>query len=113
MYSESSSAGGRSGNLRAEVDQIIANRSSSNVSIASIQEKLRVRGGEEYNLSLINSLVMYVGVSTVAQAKARSGSPLFNPSDPGVLFFQHLMSGFGAEGEVILFDVTLNKGTYD
>jgi CCR4-NOT transcription complex subunit 1 len=53
---------------------------------------------EVYNLSLINSLVMYIGVSSVAQAKARSGTSLFVVSDPGVVALQYLAMNLDVEG---------------
>jgi CCR4-NOT transcription complex subunit 1 len=60
-----------------------------------------VPGGstESYNLSLINSFVMYVGVSSVTQAKARSGSSVFVASDPGVVVLQYLATNLDVEGE--------------
>ena len=56
------------------------------------------RAEDTYNVPLINALVMYIGVSTVAQAKARSGIPLFNPSDPGVVILQYLVMNLDPEG---------------
>ena len=56
-------------------------------------------GSETYNLSLMNALVMYVGVSSVAQAKARSGSSFFNPEDPGVVLIKFLAEDLDAEGQ--------------
>jgi len=50
-------------------------------------------------LTLINSLVMYIGVSSVAQAKARSGSSLFVASDPGVVALQYLAANLDVEGQ--------------
>jgi len=55
-------------------------------------------GSETYNLSLVNALVMYIGVSSVAQAKARSGSSFFNPEDPGVVLIKFLAEDLDAEG---------------
>lgn len=55
-------------------------------------------GSETYNLSLTNALVMYIGVSSVAQAKARSGSSFFDPEDPGVVLLQSLAEELDAEG---------------
>lgn len=50
-------------------------------------------------MPLVNSLVMYVGVSSVAQAKARSGSSLFTPTDPGVIVLQYLATNLDMEGQ--------------
>jgi CCR4-NOT transcription complex subunit 1 len=54
---------------------------------------------ETYNLSLINALVMFIGVSSVAQAKARSGSSLFVSSDPGVIALEYLAINLDVEGQ--------------
>jgi CCR4-NOT transcription complex subunit 1 len=67
-----------------------------------LQAKLRFKGGEEYNLSLINSLVAFVGISSVAQAKVRSGSPVFNASDPGAMLLQQLAGSLDSEGTRLL-----------
>jgi len=55
-------------------------------------------GSEAYNISLMNALVMYIGVSSVAQTKARSGSSFFNPEDPGVVLLNFLAEDLDAEG---------------
>lgn len=55
-------------------------------------------GSETYNTSLMNALVMYIGVSTVAQAKARSGSSFFNQEDPGVVLLKFLAEDLDVEG---------------
>jgi len=89
--------------LRNHLDQYLLSRSSPSF-IVSLKERLKLPGaatdtyGETYNLSLMNSLVMYIGVSTVAQAKARSGSSLFIPTDPGVVALQFLSNNLDVEG---------------
>jgi len=55
--------------------------------------------GEVFNLSLINAIVMFVGVSSVAQAKARNGSALFVATDPGAVALQYLVSNIEVEGQ--------------
>jgi CCR4-NOT transcription complex subunit 1 len=42
---------------------------------------------------------MYIGVSSVAQAKARSGSSVFVASDPGVVALQYLAANLDVEGK--------------
>jgi CCR4-NOT transcription complex subunit 1 len=42
---------------------------------------------------------MYIGVSSVAQAKARSGSSVFVASDPGVVALQYLAANLDVEGQ--------------
>lgn len=99
-------SGLKDGDLRAYLDQYLLNRGTPSF-LASLKDRLRLStvpdgSGETYNLSLINSLVMYIGVSSVAQAKARSGSSLFNPSDPGVVALQYLATNLDVEGDYSL-----------
>ncbi|KAA1474810.1 Not1-domain-containing protein [Dentipellis sp. KUC8613] len=95
-------SGLKNGDLRSYLDQYLLNRGSTSF-LPSLKGRLKVAGpdgvGEVYNLSLINSLVMYIGVSSVAQAKARSGSALFNANDPGVVALQYLAMNLDAEGQ--------------
>lgn len=97
------SSGLKSGDLRGYLDQYLLNRGTPSF-LPSLKERLKLPGpvenaAEVYNLSLINSLVMYVGVSSVAQAKARSGSSLFISSDPGVVALQYLAANLDVEGD--------------
>lgn len=90
------------GDLRVYLDQYLLGRSNSSFPI-TLKNRLLLTtpvedGSEAYNLSLTNALVMYIGVSSVAQAKARSGSSLFNPEDPGVVLLQTLAEDLDAEG---------------
>lgn len=54
--------------------------------------------GDHYNTSLVNAVVLFVGATSVAHAKARTGSSLFSPSDPGPQLFLRLASGLDVEG---------------
>ncbi|KAN0075454.1 Not1 domain containing protein [Tylopilus felleus] len=96
-------SGVKSADLRNGLDQYLLNRGSPTF-LPSLKDRLKlsvVSEGttEAYNLSLINSLVMYIGVSSVAQAKARSGSSVFVPSDPGVVALQYLATNLDVEGQ--------------
>ncbi|KAF8636597.1 hypothetical protein AX17_003407 [Amanita inopinata Kibby_2008] len=96
-------SGLKSGDLRGHLDQYLLNRGTLSF-LPSLKERLKTPGppdpsAESYNLSLINSLVMYIGVSSVAQAKARSGSSIFVSSDPGVVALQYLATNLDAEGQ--------------
>ncbi|CAA7270173.1 unnamed protein product [Cyclocybe aegerita] len=94
-------SGLKNGDLRGYLDQYLLNRGTSSF-LPSLKERLRLKTNdnpEVYNLSLINSLVMYIGVSSVAQAKARSGSSLFVASDPGVVALQYLAINLDIEGQ--------------
>ncbi|KAL6309158.1 Not1-domain-containing protein [Sparassis latifolia] len=89
--------------LRGYLDQYLLNRGSPTF-LPSLKDRLRLTGVSEgspetYNLSLMNSLVMYIGVSSVAQAKARSGSSLFVSSDPGVVALHYLATNLDVEGQ--------------
>jgi CCR4-NOT transcription complex subunit 1 len=93
-------SGLKSGDLCSYLDQYLLNRGSPSF-LPSLKDRLRLKGNdasESYNLSLINSLVMYIGVSSVAQAKAKSGSLLFVSSDPGVVALQYLAMNLDVEG---------------
>ncbi|KAH8102882.1 Not1-domain-containing protein [Cristinia sonorae] len=93
----------KTGDLRTFLDQYLLSRGTPSF-LVSLKDRLRLPGavdGSEdiYNISLINSLVMYIGVSSVAQAKARSGSSLFVPTDPGVAALQYLAINLDIEGQ--------------
>lgn len=84
------------------LDQYLLGRSNSSFPMTLKNRLLSATpiedGSETYNLSLMNALVMYIGVSSVAQAKARSGSSLFNPEDHGVVLLKSLAEDLDAEG---------------
>lgn len=94
-------SGLKSNDLRGYLDQYLLNRGTPSF-LASLPDRLKSNPSDAeaspYNLSLINSLVMYIGVSSVAQAKARSGSSLFVASDPGVVALQYLAMNLDVEG---------------
>ena len=90
------------GDLRVYLDQYLLGRSNSSFPL-TLKNRLLLTspaedGAEAYNISLMNALVMYIGVSSVAQAKARSGSSLFNLEDPGVVLLKFLAEDLDAEG---------------
>ncbi|KAI0781233.1 Not1-domain-containing protein [Trametes elegans] len=93
----------RAGDLKVYLDQYLLNRNSQPTFLSSLKDRLRAStqegGAETYNLTLINSLVMYIGVSSVAQARARSAGPLFVPTDPGVVALQYLATNLDVEGQ--------------
>jgi CCR4-NOT transcription complex subunit 1 len=91
----------QAGDLKGGLEQFLLNRGGPSF-LPSLKDRLRLTTpspttDETYNLSLMNSIVMYIGVSTVAQAKARNGS-LFSPSDPGVVILQYLATNLDVEG---------------
>jgi CCR4-NOT transcription complex subunit 1 len=54
--------------------------------------------GDHYNLSFINSLVLYTGVSSAARAFSRTEVGTFSPTDPGVILIQYIASSLDLEG---------------
>lgn len=96
-------SGLKTGDLRLYLDQYLLGRPVPSFP-ATLKDRLHLPASADdsdiYNLSLLNSLVMYVGVSSVAQAKAKGGSSLFVPSDPGVVLLQYLATDLDAEGNI-------------
>lgn len=95
----------KNGDLATYLEQYLLNRGSPSF-LPSLKDRLRLpdtpeADAEAYNLSLMNAVVMYIGVSSVAQAKARSGSALFVASDPGVVALQYLSTNLDAEGVLL------------
>ncbi|KLO12020.1 Not1-domain-containing protein [Schizopora paradoxa] len=93
----------KTGDLRTYLDQYLFNRIAPN-SLAPLKERLRSSnpsGEESYNISVVNAVVMYIGVSSVAQAKAKSrtGSPLFVSTDPGAVTLSYLAANLDPEGQ--------------
>lgn len=100
-------AGLRSPELRTLLDQYLFNRGSPSV-VASLQEHLKAVGDVEnstdtYDIPLLNAVVMYIGVSSVAQAKARGDTSLFVATDPGVTLIQSLALSLDAEGTPFVY----------
>ncbi|KAH9180386.1 Not1-domain-containing protein [Lactarius sanguifluus] len=95
----------KSGELRTYLDQYLLGRASPSY-LPSLKDRLRAPTpddtSETYDVPFINSLVMYIGVSSVAQAKAKSGSSLFNSSDPGVVALRYLAKNLDSDGQYLL-----------
>ena len=94
-------AGLKSGDLRTYLEQYLLGRATSSY-LPSLKDRFRVPTpddvSETYDVPFINALVMYVGVFSVTQAKAKSGSSLFNASDPGVVALRYLAKNLDSEG---------------
>ncbi len=96
----------KAGELRAYLDQYLLNRGSPSF-LPSLKDRLQLPTVSPdsptgtYNLSLIYCVVMYIGVSSVAQGKARSGSLLFVAGDPGVVALQYLATNLDIEGKFV------------
>jgi CCR4-NOT transcription complex subunit 1 len=96
------------GDLRGHLDQYLLGRGSLAL-VQPLKDRLKLSATtadfalESYNASLINALVIYIGVSSVAQGKARSGSVLFNPADSGAILLRQLVVELEPEGMLLLF----------
>ncbi|KIM32540.1 hypothetical protein M408DRAFT_316396, partial [Serendipita vermifera MAFF 305830] len=55
--------------------------------------------GDRYNISMMNAMVLYTGVSTAARAFSRNEVGAFSPNDPGVVLIQYLASSLDLEGQ--------------
>lgn len=96
-------AGLKSNDLGSILEALIFNRGPPSF-LQSLKDRLRLSDGKDlvlgsYSLSAINAVVVYVGMSSVAQAKARSGSHTFTPTDPGVGILSYLANHLDPEGE--------------
>jgi CCR4-NOT transcription complex subunit 1 len=91
------------GDLRTNLDLYLIGRGSPSFP-GSLKEQLLLPVppsdpmADRYSLSLINALTLYVGVSSVAQAKARTGTTVFTPNDLGAALFLRLATDLDTEG---------------
>jgi CCR4-NOT transcription complex subunit 1 len=95
----------KQGDLRGFLDQYLLNRGSPSF-LETLKDGLKVpghlEGSMEYDIGLMDSIVMYIGISSVAQAKARTGPALFVPTDPGAVALQYLATNLDIEGKLRL-----------
>ncbi|KAF8589926.1 Not1-domain-containing protein [Ramaria rubella] len=96
-------SGLKSNDLGSILEALIFNRGPPSY-LQSLKDRLRLSDTKDsvngsYNLSAINAVVVYVGMSSVAQAKARSGSHTFAPTDPGVGILSYLATNLDPEGQ--------------
>jgi CCR4-NOT transcription complex subunit 1 len=96
----------RDSDIRALLDQVLSPRSTPAL-LASLKDALVVappEGSNEvsYNVGLINAVVMYVGTTSVAQAKSAGGAAVFIASNPGPVALQYLATNFEPEGQYLL-----------
>ncbi|KAF8510218.1 Not1-domain-containing protein [Hysterangium stoloniferum] len=96
-------SGLKSNDFGTILEALIFNRGPPSF-LQSLKDRLRSSDVKDvalgmYNLSAINAVVVYVGMSSVAQAKARSGSHTFAPTDPGVGILSYLATNLDPEGQ--------------
>ena len=81
--------------MKPSFDLFLLGRGNTNV-LPQIKDRIQTASiHENYDLSLLNSIVLFCGASTVAQApKGRA----FSPADPGAVALQYLATNLDAEG---------------
>jgi CCR4-NOT transcription complex subunit 1 len=93
----------RSSDLHA-LDQQLLGRGGPAI-LSQLVERLVLppnENGDRYNLSVMNAMVLYTGVSTAARALSRN--EIFSSGDPGVVFIQYVASSLDLEGKTFLRD---------
>lgn len=87
--------------VRAGIDRYVVGRGTQTFPV-ELRDQLALPtpspGGDRYNTSIVNAVTLYIGATAVTQAKARTGSPLFLPSDPSAQLFLRLASELDLEG---------------
>lgn len=92
------------GDLRAGLDLFLMGRGSPSFP-GSLKERLLLPVppsdpmADRYSLPLINALTLYVGASSVVQAKARTGTSIFISTDLGPALFLRLATDLDTEGQ--------------
>ena len=86
------------------LDQQLLGRGSPSIMNQLVESLLLPlnESGERYNLSVMNALVLYTGVSTAGRAFSRHELGAFSPTDPGVVLIQHIASSLDPEGAPFL-----------
>jgi CCR4-NOT transcription complex subunit 1 len=88
------------------VDQMLSKRAPLS-SLELIKEKLFIGLGDSnsqsvedisYDLHMMDSLVLYIGALSVAQAKTKPDGPTFNSNDAGVVVLEQLAKELDYEG---------------
>lgn len=88
----------RSSDLHA-LDQQLLGRGGPAI-LSQLVERLVLppnENGDRYNLSVMNAMVLYTGVSTAGRAQSRN--EIFSSNDPGVVFIQYIASSLDLEGQ--------------
>lgn len=91
--------------IRAPLDKYLQTRSPASLPV-NLRDRLLIQGGRvreagepKYNVPLINSLVMYLGVVALNQAKAQTGVVTFVPEATSFQLLRQLIDDIDPEGE--------------
>ena len=100
----------KKGNLEQEVDEYMKSQTDKAKFLASLPSKLRLGRDEQqedtnYNSSMMNALVFYVGVTGVTEGiPVNQGSP--------IQIFQYLLNELDSEGRYLFLSAIANKLRY-
>lgn len=88
--------------LRAPLDKFLQTRAPASLP-ATLKDRLLATGRNDpsdpkYNIPLINSLVMYLGVVALNQSKAQTGTGSFVAKSTSALLLQQLIADIDPEG---------------
>lgn len=116
------------GNLKGDVDAFFKSRSSSTASASTFLTELvgrlvwsegqkdPVHGDTRYNVSLINALVLYVGVQAIAMNQSKSpqgaSASMTIAQTPALDIYQQLVTDMDSEGRYHLFSAMANHLRY-
>ncbi|XP_047337457.1 CCR4-NOT transcription complex subunit 1 [Impatiens glandulifera] len=114
--------------MKSEVDEYLKIRQQGSTFLSDLKQKLllppneALRSGTRYNIPLINSLVLYVGMQAIQQLQARTPphTQAIPSSAPLAVFlvgaaldiFQMLMMDLDTEGRYLFLNVVANQLRY-
>lgn len=114
ILSDFSSAVART-TFKAEIDAFLKTRSPT--FFRELKSRILLPAGEQvaagtkYNVPVLNSLVMYVGVQAISQSKAAKGpSPIIRSAPMEI--FQHLATELDTEGRYLFLNSVANQLRY-
>ncbi|XXG66487.1 hypothetical protein AAC387_Pa06g0046 [Persea americana] len=111
--------------MKAEVDEYLKTRQQGSPFLAELKQRLLLNpsevplAGTKYNVPLINSLVLYVGMQAIQQIQSRPTTPPHAPTPPmddsvnAVLdIFQILIGDLDTEGRYLFLNAVANQLRY-
>jgi len=105
----------RSSQLRADLDAYLKTRASPNF-VATLRTRLTLdtraakAAGTQYNVPLLNTVVLYVGVQAIAANRKDAASPVTHSASMEV--FQRLAAELDTEGRYLFLNAVANQLRY-
>ena len=98
--------------VRQLVDKAIAGASSPLVAVPSIKDRLanppKPTEGSVYDIPLVNSLVLYLGVQAILRVDREAGS-LYDATCPSAVVFKQLVTEIDPEGRYLLLVAAIQQ----